>query len=236
MPFPQTLLPPQQHVAVASDQLLMTHIADADADAFAELYRRHIRRVLAQARKLCPNNEVAEEVAQETFISVWRSAHRYRPALGSASAWVSGIARNRAIDAWRRSAAGPVEVVLGEHDSREPQDAEARDVDDLERAAVLSLLATLPSAQKEAIFLAYFAGMTHDEIAAWADAPVGTIKGRIRLGVEKLRYEVGQESRPPRPDAPVALAAAPGAELECARRRRSVPAHTSRPITELQAA
>ena len=168
-----------------------------EPDAFAELYRRHIRSASAQARKLCSSKELAEEVAQDTFVSLWRSAHRYRPALGSVSAWLSGIGRNRAIDAWRRSAAGPVEVGLGEHGSRELHDGAAADVRDPERAALLALIATLPPAQKEAIFLAYYGGMTHEEIAAWVDAPVGTIKGRIRLGVQKLRHEIQQQSAHP---------------------------------------
>ena len=175
--------------ARASDPELMRRIADGDSDAFEELYRRHIRTALGQARKLCASSEVAEEVAQETFISLWRSAHRYRPGLGTVSAWLSGMVRNRAIDAWRRSAARPVEVPELEHGAGQLYGATG-DASDPERDFVLSLIATLPQAQKEAVFLAYYGDMTHGEIASLADEPLGTIKSRIRLGIRKLRYEL----------------------------------------------
>jgi RNA polymerase sigma-70 factor (ECF subfamily) len=168
----------------------MSHIARGDADAFVELYRSHIRAALAQARKLCASSEVAEEVAQETFISLWCSAHRYRPGLGSVNAWLSGMVRNRAIDAWRRSAARPVEVPEIEHGGGQLHAATVDDVSDSERAFVLSLIATLPAAQKQAVFLAYYGDMTHGEIASLSDEPLGTIKSRIRLGVQKLRHEM----------------------------------------------
>jgi RNA polymerase sigma-70 factor (ECF subfamily) len=167
----------------------MRRIADGDADAFEELYRRHIRTALVQARKLCASREVAEEVAQETFISLWRSAHRYRPALGSVNAWLSGMVRNRAIDTWRRSAARPVEVPEIEHGAGQLHGA-VDDASDPERAFVLSLIGTLPHAQKEAVFLAYYGDMTHGEIASMSDEPLGTIKSRIRLGMQKLRHEL----------------------------------------------
>jgi RNA polymerase sigma-70 factor (ECF subfamily) len=136
------------------------------------------------------SKEVAEEVAQETFISLWRSAHRYRPALGSVNAWLSGMVRNRAIDVWRRSAARPVEVPEIEHGSGLLRGATAGDAGDPERAFVLSLIAGLPAAQKEAVFLAYYGDLTHGEIASLSDEPLGTIKSRIRLGMKKLRYEL----------------------------------------------
>lgn len=219
----------------APDPVLMRHIAAGDAEAFEELYRRHIRRAVGQARKLCASGELAEEIAQETFISLWRSAHRYQPALGSVSAWLAGMVRNRAIDAWRRSAARPVEVPAAEHGGGQLQGAVLADAGDPDRAFVLSLIARLPPAQKEAVFLAYFGGMTHHEIAAWADAPLGTIKSRIRLGVEKLRHEAAQESRAQRTDLARAAPAAV-AELRSARRRRDAAELAARRMTRLTAA
>src|SRR5881296_2825589 len=97
-------------VAKATDRALVAQIADGDAGAFEELYRRHSAQTLMLARKLCANRELAEEVVQESFISLWRSAHRYRPALGSVAVWLSSIVRNRAIDAWRRASVRPVET------------------------------------------------------------------------------------------------------------------------------
>ncbi len=96
--------------ATASDAVLMARVADGDTAAFDELYRRHGRRALMLARKLCASRELAEEVAQEAFISLWRGAHAYKPGAGSVSAWLSSMVRNRAIDAWRRASARPVEV------------------------------------------------------------------------------------------------------------------------------
>lgn len=228
--------------AKASDQSLMDHVANGDVEAFDELYRRHSRTALAQARKLCASRELAEEVAQETFISLWRSAHRYRPALGSVSVWLSSMVRNRAIDAWRRAAARPVEVPAFEHGPGQLHSAIGADAPAPERAVVLSLMAELPAAQKEAVFLTYFAGMTNEEIAAWADAPLGTIKGRIRLGLEKLRGGIEQQAGNPRPElvasSPPASRAAPErvAGTEPVRRRRAAVVLAPRAMTRLPAA
>jgi RNA polymerase sigma-70 factor (ECF subfamily) len=228
-------------VAKVSDRTLMGHVADGDVEAFEELYRRHSRHALAQARKLCASTELAEEVAQETFISLWRSAHRYRPALGSVSVWLSSMVRNRAIDAWRRAAVRPVEVPAFEHGPGQLHSAIGADSPAPERAAVLSLIAELPAAQKEAVFLTYFAGMTNEEIATWAGAPLGTIKGRIRLGLEKLRGGLEQQAATPRAE-PVSVRPAPRAvrgavaELEPARRRRAGPVFAPRAMKRLPAA
>jgi len=206
----------------------MLHIAEGDPGAFEELYRRHSARALMLARKLCASNQLAEEVTQETFISLWRGAHGYRPALGSVSAWLSSMLRNRAIDAWRRASIRPVEVEAFDDGPCQLHSAVAADPPAFERADVLALIATLPPAQREAIFLAYFGGMTHAEIAARAGAPLGTIKGRIRLGLEKLRSAC--EEQPDRPfgvPAPAwpPLRALPGQvdELEPVRRSRARP-------------
>ncbi len=163
----------------------MSRLAGGDADAFEELYRRHNRRILMQARKLCSSRELAEEVAQETFLALWRGAHLYRPQLASVSAWLSGMLRNRAIDAWRRAASRPTEIAVCEGGAGQLE--AATDVPGCERAAVLSLLADLPAGQRDAVFLAYFAELTHAEIATRTHEPLGTVKSRIRLGVGKLR-------------------------------------------------
>lgn len=211
--------------ANVSDSTLMALIAGGDTEAFEELYRRHSRRALAQARKLCASKELAEEVAQETFISLWRGAHRYRPGLGSVSAWLSSMVRNRAIDAWRRAAIRPVEVEAFEDGPGQLHNAIGDDTQAPERAVVLSLLAELPAMQREAIFLAYFGGMTHAEIATRVDAPLGTIKGRIRLGLAKLRYGFEEQTHATcakRVSSWPALwlVPAPDAELEPAQRYR----------------
>ena len=170
------------------------------------------------ARRLCASGELAEEVTQESFISLWRSAHRYRPALGSVAVWLSSIVRNRAIDAWRRAAVRPVEVSVLEDGPGQLHTAIGADTPPPERAAVLSLIAELPGPQKEAVFLAYFAGMTHEEIASWSDTPLGTVKGRIRMGLQKIRAGLDAQSEaanPPRERDIVSSVA----ELEAVRRR-----------------
>ena len=227
--------------ASASDPTLMGHVAAGDAEAFEELYRRHSRQALIQARKLCSSNELAEEVAQETFVSLWRSAHRYRPSLGSVSVWLSSMVRNRAIDAWRRASVRPLEVEAFEggpdqlHTARYGQPAAP------ERAAALSLIAELPAQQKEAVFLAYFGDMTHSEIATHVDAPLGTIKGRIRLGVERLRHGL-EEQALTAPMAPVAprpvlrAVPSPAGELAPVRRSRLDHRFAPSPIAERSAA
>ena len=181
--------------AKISDSALMTRIAAGDVAAFEELYRRHDRRVLMQARKLCASRELAEEVAQEAFISLWRGAHAYRAGSGSVSAWLSSMVRNRAIDAWRRAAVRPVSVELLDDGAGQLQAAAGAEPADPERALALSLIGELPAPQKEAVFLAYFGDMTHSEIAAHAGAPLGTIKGRIRLGLERMRPGLENSSR-----------------------------------------
>jgi RNA polymerase sigma-70 factor (ECF subfamily) len=215
-PAPATARPKQRRVAArASDRALVLRVSRRDADAFEELYRRHSGQALMLARKLCPSRELAEEVVQEAFISLWRSAHRYRPGLGSVNVWLGSIVRNRAIDAWRRAAVRPVEVPVLVDGPGQLLSAIGADTPAPERAVVLSLIAELPGPQKEAVFLAYFGDMTHDEIAKWADAPLGTIKGRIRMGLQKLRLGLEAQARTPEPP-PSRVAALAGA-----RRRRA---------------
>jgi RNA polymerase sigma-70 factor (ECF subfamily) len=176
---------------IPSDRTLVARIAAGDHDAFDELYRRHIRPVRAQARKLCAGRELAEDVAQEAFLSIWRSAHSYHPARGTVGAWVSSVVRNRAIDAWRRASVRPIEVEAFERhvDDRAP----LAPAPDPERPVLLALIAALPAAQKEAVFLAYYAGLSQSEIAQRGGAPLGTVKGRLRLGLEKLRSGLDEQ-------------------------------------------
>jgi RNA polymerase sigma-70 factor (ECF subfamily) len=173
-------------MAACPERTLMADVARGDTHAFEELYRRHSRNVHMQARKLCASRELAEEVAQDAFLSLWRSAGAYRPAATGVGPWLSSIVRNRAIDAWRRAAARPVGVEAHEEGAGQLRAPAAIEPAAEDRALVLSLIGELPIAQRQAVFLAYFGDLTHAEIATLADTPLGTIKGRIRLGVEKL--------------------------------------------------
>jgi RNA polymerase sigma-70 factor, ECF subfamily len=134
-------------------------------------------------------------VTQDAFLSMWRSGARYDRARGSVRTWVLGIVHHRAIDALRRATV---------HDRRRAGDEgieerfEARERTDVEAArreeagSVRAALGSLPADQCQVIELAYFGGFTHTEIAGMLDAPVGTIKGRMRLGLKKMRAQLGE--------------------------------------------
>jgi len=225
MNFASATLPvPRGHdAATTSDRALMVRVAAGDTEAFDELYRRHNRPVLLHARTLCASRELAEEVAQEAFLSLWRGAHLYRPERGTVGAWLSGMVRNRAIDAWRRASIRPVEVEAVEEGPRQLESAVDADPWSPDRAAMLTLMAGLPADQKEAIFLAYFNDMTHAEIAAGTDLPLGTVKGRIRLGMDKLRSGFADQMR-----AQQAQPAAPAPRMTGRFACADAPAHAHR--------
>jgi RNA polymerase sigma-70 factor (ECF subfamily) len=140
------------------------------------------------------SRNAAEDVVQEAFLSLWRSGARYDRARGSVRTWILGIVHNRAIDALRRSMV---------HDRRRASDegleerfaaAERTDVEVARRdeaREIRDALATLPDEQSRVIELAYFGGYSHSEIASMLDTPIGTVKGRMRLGLQKMRGELG---------------------------------------------
>jgi RNA polymerase sigma-70 factor, ECF subfamily len=176
-----------------ADEEMMQLVQAGDPRAFELLYDRHGGAAFSLAYRMVGNRTSAEDVTQEAFLSIWRSRLRYDQARGSVRTWVLGIVHNRAIDALRRSVA---------HDRRrETMDGveerfESRDRTDVEAArreearSVRSALATLPEDQRRTIELAYFGGFSHSQIAELLDEPVGTVKGRMRLGLEKLRRQL----------------------------------------------
>jgi RNA polymerase sigma-70 factor, ECF subfamily len=178
-----------------ADEEMMPLVQAGDPRAFELLYDRHGGAAFSLAYRMVGNRTSAEDITQEAFLSIWRSRLRYDQARGSVRTWVLGIVHNRAIDALRRS------VV---HDRRrETMDGveerfESRDRTDVEAArreearSVRSALATLPDDQRRTIELAYFAGFSHSQIAELLDEPVGTVKGRMRLGLEKLRRQLAE--------------------------------------------
>ena len=166
------------------DHDLLRAVAKGDTVAFEEIYRRYGRIAFGLARRLGASREQAEDIVQESFVSVWRNAGQYSAMRGSTSTWLSAIVRNRATDAWRRAAARPTELP----EERAPEAAAATEGPVAERIAVRSVVATLPPDQREALVLSYFGGLTHEQIATALGAPLGTVKGRLRLGLEKLRF------------------------------------------------
>ena len=183
-----------------ADEELMALVAKGQARAFETIYERHGGAAFSLAYRMCGSRSLAEDVAQEAFLSIWRSGGRYDRARGSVRTWVLGIVHNRAIDALRRT------VV---HERRQASDEgieerfEARERTDVEAArreeasTIRGMLQTLPDEQSRVIELAYFGGFTHSEIAEMLGAPIGTVKGRMRLGLEKLRGQLAPQGAMP---------------------------------------
>jgi len=179
-----------------ADEDLMTLVDRRDPDAFAVLYDRHGGAAYSLAHRIADDPAIAEDVTQEAFISVWRSGARFDAARGSVRSWTLGIVRNRAIDALRRvSGSAPKlnlddDALLESQTSEELTDSEAIRRETSRR--VRGALRELPDEQSEVIGLAYFGGFTHTEIAEMLGMPLGTVKGRMRLGLEKIRNTLAE--------------------------------------------
>ena len=179
-----------------ADEDLMTLVERRDADAFAVLYDRHGGAAYSLAHRIVGDASVAEDVTQEAFISVWRSGARFDAARGSVRSWTLGIVRNRAIDSLRRSSGSAPKLDLDDDAVLESQTAaELTDSEAIRRETsrkVRGALRELPEEQGEVIGLAYFGGFTHAEIASMLGMPLGTVKGRMRLGLEKIRVTLAE--------------------------------------------
>jgi RNA polymerase sigma-70 factor (ECF subfamily) len=177
-----------------ADEDLMQLVRRNDARAFEIVYDRHSTAAFSLAYRMVGSRNAAEDVVQEAFVSLWRSGARYDRQRGSVRTWVLGIVHNRAIDGLRRSTV---------HDKRRASDEgieerfAAKDRTDTEVARrdeareVQLAISTLPDEQSKVIELAYFGGFSHSEIATMLETPIGTVKGRIRLGLDKLRSQLG---------------------------------------------
>jgi RNA polymerase sigma-70 factor, ECF subfamily len=174
-----------------ADEELMVLVDAKDPDAFAVFYDRHGGAGYSLAHRVVGDSAAAEDVTQEAFLSIWRSSARYDPARGSVRSWTLGIVRNRAIDALRRASGPAPKLDLDDEGLLEGRaDAELTDSEVIRRDVarrVRGALGQLPQEQSQVIALAYFGGFSHSEIASMLGAPLGTIKGRMRLGLEKLR-------------------------------------------------
>jgi RNA polymerase sigma-70 factor, ECF subfamily len=182
----------------------MKLVQAGEVAAFEVVFDRHGSVAYSLAVRVCRRQAMAEEVVQEAFLSLWRSRERYDPGRGSVRTWVLRIVHNRAIDALRRACAGdggaevPAERDLAERlPAAELTEALVLDRDDAQR--VRQALGSLPAQQRRAIELAFFDGLTHVEIARLLDLPAGTVKGRIRLGLQKLRDALERADMPPGP-------------------------------------
>ena len=173
-----------------ADEDLMQLMHRGDPRAFEAIYERHSAAAFSLAYRMVGRGNVAEDVVQEAFLSLWRSGARYERARGSVRTWVLGIVHHRAIDQLRRSSVHSKRRASDEGIEERLESGERTDVEVARRdeaQAIRSALETLPPEQSHVIELAYFGGFTHTEIADILETPVGTVKGRMRLGLEKLR-------------------------------------------------
>jgi RNA polymerase sigma-70 factor (ECF subfamily) len=175
----------------------MQLVRDGEAGAFEVIFDRHAHRAFSLAYRMCGRPALAEDVVQEAFLSLWRSGARYDPARGSVRSWVLSVVHNRAIDAFRREAIKESRDVRDDGlVERTPSlrltDTEVERRDDAQQ--VRSALGELPVEQRQVIELAYFGGFTHSQIAETLGLPAGTVKGRMRLGLTKMRLILGDRS------------------------------------------
>lgn len=177
-----------------ADEDLMALVRNGDARAFEVIFDRHSGPAFSLAYRMCGRRPMAEDVVQEAFLSLWRSGTRYDRTRGSVRSWVLSVVHNRAVDAFRgevtRSARNTEDQEFVEAlEAPEHTDQEAERRDDARQ--VRAALHELPDEQRRVIELAYFGGFTHSQIADVLDLPPGTVKGRMRLGLSKLRIALG---------------------------------------------
>lgn len=184
---------PNRLTARLSDEDLMRRVQSDDIRAFAELYDRFSARALGLARLLCASSERAEDAVQDAFLSLWRGRARYDPTRSAIQTWIFALVRNRSIDIYRRNRRadelGTAEAQL-DHVAL-PGSVEDEAVRREEAGRLRISLQTVPVLQREVMVLAYFGGLSHTEIARRLSLPLGTVKGRMRLGLEKVRAEIG---------------------------------------------
>jgi len=177
-----------------ADEDLMQLVRRGEADAFAAVYERHSSAAFSLAYRMCGTRAAAEDVVQEAFLSLWRSGARYDRARGSVRTWTLGIVHNRAIDSLRRSVVhdrrrASDDGIEERFEAPERTETEVARLDEAQE--IRAALQGLPAEQSRVIELAYFGGFTQTEIATMLETPLGTVKGRMRLGLEKMRVQLG---------------------------------------------
>jgi RNA polymerase sigma-70 factor (ECF subfamily) len=184
------------------DEVLTARLAQGDTSALEALYERYAPMILGLALKITGDRALAEDILQETFWRAWQGAVTYQPERGALAAWLFRIARNLAIDHYRRQRLRP-QATPGMDETEpvieqlpDPQTDVAAQVQwSLDLQQVQSALATLPAEQRQVIEMAYFQGMTRQEIAEATREPLGSIHTRARLGLQKLRSNLEKGNR-----------------------------------------
>ena len=172
-----------------ADKDLISQVGQGDAQAFTTLYERHGRAAYALAYRLMGEKQAAEDLLQEAFLKLWRGVASYRAERGSVRTWILSIVHNRGIDQLRSLASRrrTQEKIESSAQRSQPSEAFVQSWRNSPREQVREGLKTLPSEQSKVLELAYFSGYTHVEIAELLDLPLGTVKGRMRLGLKKIR-------------------------------------------------
>jgi len=179
-----------------ADEDLMELVREGDARAFELVFERHSGVAFSLAYRMCGSRSRAEDVVQEAFLSLWRSGARYDRARGSVRSWILRVVHNSAVDAFRRDTAKESRNVHDDSLAEQLPAAELTDVEVERRddaVRVRGAMNELPDDQRQVIELAYFGSFTHVEIAEMLALPAGTVKGRMRLGLTKLRMALGPE-------------------------------------------
>lgn len=180
-----------------SDEFLAVQVARGSTTAFETLYDRHAPSVLAIALKVIGERAAAEDILQETFWRMWKSADTFQSQRGNFTGWLFRIARNLAIDEYRRRGARPKVADAVDKDENPLDHMVDLDEDVVEQAQtnfknkqIRDALKSLPGEQMQVLVLAYFYGLTRQEIADKTGEALGTIHTRARLGLQKLRVEL----------------------------------------------
>jgi RNA polymerase sigma-70 factor (ECF subfamily) len=178
-----------------SDVSILQAIARRDETALAQLYDRYRVILFGLLLRILHNREEAEDVLQEVFLQVWRRAADFDENRGRPFTWLVTLARSRAIDRLRSLAARDRVALAG---AREPSEEVSDAVDDAlkseQKSVVTTALAQLPEEQQQPLLLAYYDGLTQSEIAKKLNAPLGTVKTRMRAGLKKLREQLGKKN------------------------------------------
>jgi RNA polymerase sigma-70 factor (ECF subfamily) len=179
------------------DQRALERMTRGEPDALAELYDRHARTMYSLAVRIVRDQSDAEDIVQEVFSQAWRQAGKYDAARGNVAAWLVTLTRSRAIDRLRGrrarpfDAAGEGQALLTLPDGGPAPDLAAASAEEV--GQVRSALQSLPLVERTALELAYFEGLTHTEVAARLEMPLGTVKTRIRQGLLRLRAAMTRE-------------------------------------------
>ena len=165
-----------------------------EADAFEVIYERHCKVAFSLAFRLLGDRQAAEDLVQDAFLAVWRGAASYASNRGSVRTWMLSIVHNRGVDRLRTAAAvSRRQDALEQVELRRPDepDAATLGIESVMASEVRDELGSLPQEQHEVLKLAYYGGFTHHEIADMLKLPLGTVKSRMRLGLERLRRGMG---------------------------------------------